>query len=215
MEALLQLLRPLFAPAFTLWGSPASWLELIALVLSLAMVALNMRVNPLGWPLAIVSSLLYFLVFWDSRLYGEASLQIFFAIVALWGWWQWLRGHRAGSSAPLQIAQLDARGVAITAVGWAVTWLACALLLRTITDSDVPWADGFVTAGSVVGTVLLGRKFIENWPIWLIVNAASVALFAYKGLTLTVVLYVIFFGLAIWGWIGWRERLARSEMVSR
>ena len=68
MESLLQLLRPLFAPAFTLWGSPASWLELIALVLSLAMVALNMRVNPLGWPLAIVSSLLYFALFARKRL---------------------------------------------------------------------------------------------------------------------------------------------------
>ena len=64
-----------------------------------------------------------------------------------------------------------------------------------------------MTAGSVVGTVLLGRKFIENWPLWLVVNAASIALFAYKGLHLTVVLYVIFFLLAIWGWIGWTKRL--------
>ena len=96
------------------------------------------------------------------------------------------------------------------AAGWAAAWLACAMLLRAVTDSDVAWADGFVTAGSVVGTVLLGRKLIENWPVWLVVNAASVVLFAYKGLTLTVVLYVIFFGLAIWGWIGWHRRLARN-----
>ena len=61
--------------------------------------------------------------------------------------------------------------------------------------------------GSIVGTILLGRKFIENWPLWLIVNAASIALFVYKGLHLTVVLYVIFFLLAIWGWIGWTKRL--------
>ena len=70
-----------------------------------------------------------------------------------------------------------------------------------------PWADGFVTAGSIVGTILLGRKFIENWPLWLIVNAASIGLFVYKGLHLTVALYVIFFLLAIWGWIGWTKRL--------
>jgi len=201
--------------AFTLLGTAVTWLEVIAFVLALANIACNVFEIHWGWPLTIIASVLYAWLFYASKLYGEASVNVFFAVAALWGWWQWMRGHRAGSSAPLQIAQLDARGVAITAVGWAVTWLACALLLRTITDSDVPWADGFVTAGSVVGTVLLGRKFIENWPIWLIVNAASVALFAYKGLTLTVVLYVIFFGLAIWGWIGWRERLARSEMVSR
>ena len=61
----------------------------------------------------------------------------------------------------------------------------------------------------------MARKFIENWPLWLLVNAASVALFAYKGLTLTVLLYVIFFLLAIWGWIGWRKRIATSLRSSR
>ena len=201
--------------AFTLLGTAVTWLEVIAFVLALANIACNVYEIHWGWPLTIIASVLYAWLFYASKLYGEAGVNVFFAVAALWGWWQWLRGHRAGSSAPLRIARLDSQGVAITVAGWAAAWLGCALLLRAITDSDVPWADGFVTAGSVVGTVLLGRKFIENWPIWLIVNAASVALFAYKGLTLTVVLYVIFFGLAIWGWIGWRERLARSEMVSR
>jgi len=201
--------------AFTLLGTAVTWLEVIAFVLALANIACNVFEIHWGWPLTIIASVLYAWLFYASKLYGEAGVNVFFAVAALWGWWQWLRGHRSGSSAPLRIARLDSQGVAITVAGWAVAWLGCALLLRAITDSDVPWADGFVTAGSVVGTVLLGRKFIENWPIWLIVNAASVALFAYKGLTLTVVLYVIFFGLAIWGWIGWRERLARSEMVSR
>ena len=90
---------------------------------------------------------------------------------------------------------------------WLVLWLACSALLHFVTDSDVIWADGFVTAGSVVGTYLLGRKFIANWPVWMVVNAASVALFAHKGLALTVALYVLFFLLAIWGWVGWHRRL--------
>ena len=84
-------------------------------------------------------------------------------------------------------------------------------MLRFITDSDVPWADGFVTAGSVVGTVLLARKFVENWLVWLVVNAVSVALFAYKALYLTAVLYVIFFALAVWGWVGWRQRFHAAK----
>lgn len=201
--------------AFTLLGTAVTWLEVIAFVLALANIACNVYEIHWGWPLTIIASVLYAWLFYASKLYGEAGVNVFFAVAALWGWWQWLRGHRSGSSAPLRIARLDSQGIVITVAGWAVAWLGCALLLRAITDSDVPWADGFVTAGSVVGTVLLGRKFIENWPIWLIVNAASVALFAYKGLTLTVVLYVIFFGLAIWGWLGWQQRLARSEMASR
>src|SRR6185436_20230880 len=84
-----------FAEAFSLWGSPTTWLEVVAFVLSVWMVLCNMRVDPTGWPLAIVSSLLYALLFAHSKLYGEASLQIFFAVVAGWGWWQWLRGHAA------------------------------------------------------------------------------------------------------------------------
>ncbi|MBL8309695.1 MAG: nicotinamide mononucleotide transporter [Burkholderiales bacterium] len=197
--------------AFTLLGSAVTWLEVIAFTLALANIACNVFEIHWGWPLTIVASVLYAWLFYASKLYGEAGVNLFFAVTALWGWWQWLHGHRAGADGPLRIARLGARGVTVLALGWALTWLVFALLLRAVTDSDVPWADGFVTAGSVAGTVLLGRKLIENWPTWLVVNAASVALFAYKGLTLTALLYVIFFALALCGWIGWRRRLARAS----
>ena len=81
MESLLQALQPLLAPAFSLWDSPVTWAEIVAFVLSLAMVACNIRVNPIAWPLAIAASLLYCLLFWQHRLYGEAGLQIFFVLI--------------------------------------------------------------------------------------------------------------------------------------
>lgn len=198
----------MLATAFTLLGTAVSWLELVAFGLALANIACNVAEIHWGWPLTIVASALYAWLFYASKLYGEAGVNLFFAGTALWGWWQWLHGHRAGSAAPLRIARLDRRGLQWCLLGYVVLWLLCALLLRSVTDSEVPWADGFVTAGSVVGTVLLARKFIDNWPLWLLVNAASVALFAYKGLQLTVLLYVIFFLLAIWGWLGWSKRMA-------
>ena len=197
----------MLATAFTLLGTDVSRLEVVAFVLALANIACNVFEIHWGWPLTIVASALYVWLFYVSKLYGEAGVNVFFAVAAVWGWWQWLRGHRAHSKSPLQIARLDRNGIVITLGAWAVLWVVCAMLLRAVTDSDVPWADGFVTAGSIVGTILLGRKFIENWPLWLIVNAASIALFVYKGLHLTVVLYVIFFLLAIWGWVGWTKRL--------
>ncbi len=197
----------MLATAFTLLGTAVTWLEVIAFVLALANIACNVFEIHWAWPLTIVASALYAWLFYTSKLYGEAGVNVFFAVAAVWGWWQWLRGHRTNSDAPLRIARLDRSGKILTFGAWAALWVVCALLLRNITDSDVPVADAFVTAGSIVGTVLLGRKFIENWPLWLVVNAASVALFAYKGLQLTVVLYVIFFLLAIWGWVGWTRRL--------
>lgn len=202
MDSLLHVLQPLFASAFTLWGAPVTRLEIVAFVLALAMVGFNIRVNPLGWPLAIVSSLLYFFLFWDSRLYGDASLQIFFALVALWGWWQWLRGTGEDGAA-LRVRSLGPRGRLACLAALALAWPAIGLFLKAFTDTDVPWWDAFPTAASLVGQWLLGRKYVENWPAWIVVNVVSVGLFAYKGLWLTVILYSLFVVLSVVGWRAW------------
>ena len=78
------------------------------------------------------------------------------------------------------------------------------------TDTDVPWWDAFPTAASVLGQWLLGRKYVENWPVWIVVNVVGVGLFAYKGLWLTVVLYALFVAMSVVGWRAWR-RLAASQ----
>jgi nicotinamide mononucleotide transporter len=209
MDGLLQSARPLLAPAFSLWGSPVSWVEMLAFVLSLAMVVCNIRVNVAAWPLAIVASLLYFLLFWGSRLYGEATLQLFFVAVASWGWWQWLRGRDADGSA-LQVRLLPGRGRLSLLAAVALAWPLLGAFLRQATDTDVPWWDALPTAGSVAGQWLLGRKYVENWPVWAAVNAVSVGLFAWKGLWLTALLYLLFLLMALWGWRTWL-RLARSR----
>jgi nicotinamide mononucleotide transporter len=201
---LLDTARPLLAPAFTAWGSPVTVLEIVAFVLALAMVAANMRVHPVAWPLAIGSSLLYALLFADSRLYGEASLQLFFVIIALWGWWQWLRGTGLGG-APLVVRDMTARQRWLTAAATLAAWPLLGLLLQHTTDSDVPYFDALPTVASVTGQVLLGRKFVENWPLWVGVNVVSVVLFAIKGLWLTVLLYALFTVLAVVGWRAWRR----------
>ena len=204
LDALLQAARPLLAPAFTAWGSPVTWLEIVAFVLALAMVPANMRVNPLAWPLAIASSLLYALLFADSRLYGEAGLQLFFVAIACWGWWQWLRGTGDGG-APLVVRHLSSRQRRLCVAATLAAWPLLALLLRHTTDSDVPWLDALPTVASVTGQILLGRKFVENWPVWVAVNVVSVALFAHKGLWLTVLLYALFAVLRVVGWRAWRR----------
>ena len=142
----------------------------------------NIRVNPLGWPLAIVSSLLYFALFWNSRLYGDASLQIFFAVVALWGWWQWLRGTQADGSALRGARAVGARGAAV-ALG--------ALRARLARDRPVPRraAPTPTCPGGTpsrppracVGQWLLGRKYVENWPAWVVVNVVSVGAVRLQG----------------------------------
>ena len=196
----------LFADAFTLWGTATTWLEGLAFILALAMVGCNIREIHWGWPLAAVSSALYFALFWRSRLYGDAALQIFFVALSVWGWFQWLRGHRGDGSA-LTVSRLTRRGLLRTVAACALLWPAIGLFLKAWTDTDVPWWDAFPTAASVVGQFLLGRKFIENWAVWIVVNVVSVGLFAYKGLWLTVLLYTLFIALSVAGWRAWQRKL--------
>ena len=200
----------LSAPAFVLWGAPTTWLEVIAAVLALAMVGCNMREIHWGWPLGIASSVLYFFVFAQARIYGDAALQIVFATVALWGWVQWLRGGHGGEGTDtpsLHVSRLSGRGAVVALLACAMAWPAVALFLGRFTDTDVPWWDGFATGLSLVGQFLLGRKFIENWLVWIAVNLVSVGLFVHKGLWLTVVLYAVFAILSVAGYAAWRRRL--------
>jgi nicotinamide mononucleotide transporter len=197
----------IFVEAFTVWGTPTSWLELVAFVLALAMVGFNIRELHWGWPLAIVSSLMYCALFWRSRLYGDASLQIVFVVLAFWGWFQWLRGRRPDGSA-LQVIRLSPQGAMLCIAISAALWLATGIFLLKFTDSDVPWWDAFPTAVSLVGQYLLGRKYVENWLAWIAVNTVSVGLFAYKGLWLTLLLYALFIVLSVVGWRAWQRKLA-------
>ncbi len=204
----MNLLPPLFATAFSLFGTPVSWLEIVAFGLSIGMVVCNMRVDPRAWPLAIAASLLYGLLFADSKLYGEAGLQVVFVLVAAWGWWQWRYGTQDGAT-PLVVRHLarpdQLKLFALTLAAWPLL----GALLDHATDSDVPYLDAFPTTFSLAGQWLLGRKYVENWPTWVLVNLASVGLFAVKGLWLTVVLYALFLVLAVLGWRAW-ARLAQG-----
>jgi nicotinamide mononucleotide transporter len=192
--------------AFHIAGKPASWAELIGAVLGIMMVVCNMRQIHWGWPLALASSLLYVLVFADAKLYAEATLQVFFALTAIWGWLQWLRGVQPDGKLRL-IRRLETPIALKLVACCAVCWPAIALFLMKFTQADVPWADALPTVLSLAATYLLGKKYIENWPLWIVVNLISIALFAYKGLWLTVGLYTVFAIMAALGWHAWTRAM--------
>ena len=132
-----------------------------------------------------------------------------FIALALWGWWQWLRGSGAGGGA-LRVRQMQTRQRWQALLATLLAWPLLGLLLALVTDSDVPYLDALPTVASVTGQVLLGRKLVENWPVWVAVNLVSMPLFAYKTLWLTALLYGIFALLALCGWWHWR-RLAKAR----
>lgn len=191
--------------------------ELAGFVLSLAMVYCNIKEIHWGWPLAILSALLFGIVFWNSQLYGEACLQIMFVLTAAWGWRQWLRvntpqsaGTQSAETSPaapakLSVSTLQASERRVACIATLLAWPAFSFFLYRYTDSDVAIWDGLVTALSLLGQYLLGRKKIENWWVWMLVNVLTVGLMVEKSLWLTAVLYGIFAVLSYIGLQAWRR----------
>ncbi len=188
--------------------------ELAGFVLSLAMVYCNIKEIHWGWPLAILSSALYGLVFWNSQLYGEASLQVMFILTALWGWHQWRKGTQSVNPdvqtvSPLKISQLNSIELKQAAAATLLAWPVMAYFLNRYTDSDVAIWDALVTTLSLLGQYLLAKKKIENWWVWLVVNIITVGLMLVKSLWLTALLYVLFAILSYIGLKAWRTQHGR------
>jgi nicotinamide mononucleotide transporter len=191
--------------ALVLFGLATTRLELMSFVLSVITVVLNIRQNHWAWLFAILSSGAYAFVFFDAKLYGDMMLQYVFITVSLWGWYQWR--HGGDQHGELRVSRLSPRGTWWCAAGWLGAFVVLALFLKHYTDTDVPYIDGFLTAGSLIGQLLLSRKKLENWHVWIAVDVLYVGLYCFKGLVLTAVLYAVFIVLAAIGLRTWKRAL--------
>jgi nicotinamide mononucleotide transporter len=178
-------------------------LELISFLLSIITVALNIRQLHWAWLFSILSSGLYAVVFLDARLYGDMGLQFVFILTWIWGWHLWLWGDREHKS--LSVSRLSMKWRVNSLIGWVIGFVFLAWFLKLNTNTDVPFSDGFLTAGSLLGQVLLSRKKIENWLVWIVVDLLYIGLYVYKGLMLTAALYALFVIMAIIGWRTWSK----------
>ena len=180
-------------------------LELISFILSIITVALNIRQLHWAWLFSILSSGLYAMVFLEARLYGDMGLQFAFILTSIWGWHLWLWGDRDQGQNALSVSRLTMKGAVNSLVGWVLGFAVLAWFLKYFTDTDVPFSDGFLTSGSLLGQVLLSRKKLENWLVWIVVDLLYIGLYVYKGLMLTASLYAVFVMLAIIGWRTWSK----------
>ncbi|MFC0169840.1 nicotinamide riboside transporter PnuC [Pseudoduganella danionis] len=211
MEQLAVLLGVAYTP-WKLAGLATTPLELLSFLLSVATVWFNIRQSHWGWLFAIISSATYGLVFFGSRLYGDMGLQLVFISVSIYGWYQWLHGDDSHERLP--VTELSTRGRYIAAAAWLGGFAVLAWFLKSYTDTDVPNSDGFLTAGSLVGQLLLSRKKIENWHVWIIVDVLYVALYLHKHLVLTAILYAVFVGMAVLGLRAWRGDVPASGRMA-
>ena len=194
-------------PALEFAGVSISWLEIPAFVTALTGVALTALERSTGWLLSVVSSALYAWLFFEARLYGDSALQLYFIAISVWGWQLWRRGASPSQTAPA-VHRLDTRARWQLIVVLLAAWLALGSLLSRFTDTDVPWFDAAPTVGSIVAQALLARKALEAWHLWILVNAIAVALFAWKSLWLTAILYALLLALAVAALLRWRRLCA-------
>ncbi len=188
--------------------SEQSAVEWIGALAGLSCVWLLARASIWNWPVSIVNTTLYFVVFLRARLYGEALLQVVFTLLGLYGWWSWRFGGARGAELPVRRALRVEVGVAL-AISIAGTAFAALVLART-TDSPVPIWDSSVLVLSLAATWAQARKVLESWWIWIAVDVISVPLYVARELYPTAVLYTLFLLICVSGLRRWRELLVEQ-----
>jgi nicotinamide mononucleotide transporter len=188
-------------------------LEAIAAALGVINVTLVVRRSVWNYPVGLVMVALYAKVFFDAKLYSDALLQIYFFAIQIYGWWYWLKGR--ADDGLIVVETMSARARALTVLGSIAGILAVGWFMSAMTDAAAPWWDATVAGLSVVAQILLSRRKIENWVLWIVVDVLAIGLFYSRDLQLTAALYVVFLGLAIWGLVSWYQTLGRARVVAK
>ncbi len=183
----------------------AAWIQWAGVATGALCVWLFVRQNIWTWPVSIANNVFFIIVMVPAKLYADAGLQVVYIAMELYGWWHWLYGNPAARDALPVRRTPRGEAVVVGAVAAAV-FVAIGLLLRTVTDSDVPWFDAFPTTASLAAQHLLNRKYLGTWWTWiLLVNVPYLGLYLAKGLWPLAGFQVVLAALSVQGWWTWRR----------
>lgn len=208
---------------FTVMGYPMSYIEFFGTLFNVACVWLASRNNPLNWPVGLVAVVLFFLLFREIRLYSDMVEQAYFFFTGLWGWWAWTRPERtveAGAKAELPVSRGSTKelGIAAAVAGLGALALGAFMTRAHVllpgvfgAPADYPYLDAFTTVLSFVATVLMIRRKVECWYLWILVDVIGIWLYYVKGVRFIALEYVLFLILASGGLYKWRALLAARE----
>ena len=182
----------------------ALWsVEAAAVVLAIAYLLLAAQENLWCWYCAFISSALYVWVFWSVNLYMEAVLNFYYVVMAVVGWWQWQRDTAAQGSLVISTMTWQQHVMLISAM--LILALLFGWIMGTYADAAWPFMDSFTTWASILTTILVVRKILENWLYWLLIDSISIWLYFDRGLYLTVLLFAVYLVIVVFGYINWRR----------
>lgn len=188
----------------------ANYIELIGAVLGFAYIFLSIRQHILTWPVGLVTSAIYVYVFLGSKFYADMLLQFYYVGVSIYGWYFWLKGN-PNSDTELKVSRMPKKFYLPVIGITIILFLVFLFGLKYYTDSPVPFGDSLTTAMSIVATWMLARKYLEHWLIWIFVDFFSAFLYGFKGLWPTVVLFLVYTGMAAVGYRSWRTDLKEQH----
>lgn len=194
-------------------GSFYNWLsnnyiETLGAVFGIVYLWFSVKQNIWLWPVGLITSAFYGFVFFTSGFYADMALQGYYLIISVYGWLNWkFGGTTKDISNILPVTWLTWKGEIIAIVTTGLLTVLISNILIRFTDSTIPWWDAFTTAASIVATWMLTRKYIDNWIYWIVVDSISAGLYLYKGLYPTLLLFIAYTIMAIFGFFSWKKTM--------
>jgi nicotinamide mononucleotide transporter len=139
-------------------------------------------------------------------------LNVYFMLASVYGMWCWRKGGAGNNTKDtIPITRTTLPQGAAYAIVTAALIATMRYLLARHTDSRVPTGDAFVTALNITGTYMLAKKKLEQWHVWIVANAATVALYFHKDLHLYAGLYIIYTAISFYGLWRWRKDMSQHD----
>ena len=179
------------------------WLDMVTTVLGLAYILLEYRASVWMWLAGFLMQALGIVLYYQKGLYADCGMEFYYLAMTVYGYWKWI--HGTASKKALPITHFPTRLVLPWLAVIAVVWAAIYWLLVTFTNSNVPLADSFTTALSIVGIWALAHKYLEQWFIWIAVDVVTCVLYFYKDIPFKASLYALYVVIAIMGYFKWRQ----------
>jgi len=184
------------------WWQHQSWLEVIGVITGLLCVYLAAKNKILNWPFAIVSVGIYIFIFFNAHLYADMGLQVYFMAMNIYGWYYW--SHKPANEQKTPVVRITQKEIILSVIGVLLFTFFLGSILK-YTPASYPYIDSFCAACSLVAQVLLARKVLENWLIWVFVDVIYVGVYIFKGLDLTALMYAIYVAIALMGYFDWKK----------
>lgn len=188
--------------------------EWLAASLGILYVVLAAKESVWCWPAAFFSTLIYTVLFWEGQLPMQALLNAYYIAMAVYGYWVWQKPSQTHEQQPeLQITQRNLKfHVMFISLGLAFSMIA-GYLMALNPENRLPYLDAGVTVFAVLNTLLTARKIIENWLYWLVINTAAIALYWQTGFYVTIAMFVVYWVLAVYGYLEWRKHFRASQTI--